>query len=691
MKKSSRIILDIVPLTRIPLSRSQSFSYLSDKKSGVGALVSIPLFRRKTEGIVIGNRPDFARLGNIELKNIGNIIEEDFLDANQLELAKFISDYYISPLGIVLKSFVPKRVKARRNLQPTTYNLQPKGKIILTKEQQKAVNEIAERTISYKLQAESYYLFGPAGSGKTEVYIKTIAKLKEQDPELQFLILLPELTLTQQAIERYGQHFDGKEIAVLHSKVPKGKFYAEWQKIRSGEAKIIIGSRMSVFAPFKKLGLIVVDEEQDISFKQWDMNPRYDARTVAEKLASIHHSKIVFGSATPSIEYFYRASEGKIRLIRLPNLKLPGNPELKLPEVMIVDLKKERWQKNYSPISKKLGSEIAYALKHGNQAILFINRQGMSNFSICADCRTVLRCPKCERALIYDSAGHYRCVHCSYKTSITPRCAKCKGLRFQNIGLGTQKIEREIMDVFPAAKIARVDNQTMKAPSAQEKIYADFSSGKIDILIGTQMISKGWDLPNVALSAVIDADNLFSVPDFSGRIRAYQHIVQISGRTGRPDAKQRGAVLIQTFNPESETMKIAAERNFEKLYALEAKERQYLGFPPFGRLVKLVYQDYNLKKTDTEAGRIYLRLKNIYPVRSNPDLDRDADAQAHRTSNGVKISEPQAAFVSRIRGRFRRQIILKISPKKEIPSAVRKILESLPTGWIIDVDPLSVI
>ncbi|MEK7598722.1 MAG: primosomal protein N', partial [Patescibacteria group bacterium] len=597
------------------------------------------------------------------------------------KLAQFISNYYISPLGIVLKSFVPKRVKAR-NPQPTTHNPQPitHNPIILTKDQQKAVDEITEKASGSRLQDTGYYLFGPAGSGKTEVYINAILKLENRDPQCQFLILLPELTLTPQALERYGAYFKSEEIVTLHSKISKGEFYSSWKKIRSGEAKIIIGSRMAVFAPFKKLGLVVIDEEQDMSFKQWDMNPRYDARTVAEKLAQLHQAKIVFGSATPSIEFFYKAEKGKYHLLTLPYLKIPPKIEPQLPEIVLVDSKKERWQNlpagrqgNYSSISKKLQSEIGYALGHDLQVILFINRQGMSSFSLCTACKSVLKCPRCDRALVYDRDGAYVCLHCSYKTSITPQCSKCKGLAFSNIGVGTQKVEREIQNLFPSARIARADQQSVKEAGFQEKIYRNFSARKIDILIGTQMISKGWDLPNVSLIGIIDADNMLSLPDFSANMRAYQNIVQVSGRTGRPNSKWRGLVLIQTFNPESGIMRLIAEKDFRKLYEMEIKERKALRLPPFGRLVKFIFQDYNLKNVDSETSRVYglLREKNF--------------------TNTI-ISEPHTAFVAKIRGRFRKQIILKlIKNDGELPQELRKILNFLPTGWIIDMDPISII
>ena len=671
-----KIIIDVAPITRLPLSGSQSFSYLHSRELSPGTLVSISLFKRNVEGIVVKSRSDFHRLGNIELKKINAILEENFLDKKQLELARFISDYYLSPLGVVLKSFIPKRVRAR-SVEPRTHNTLNKN-IKLTKEQKLAVSKIIKNYSKFKIQNSKFLLYGPSGSGKTEVYMHIIAKLKEKDKDPQFLILLPELTLTPQAIERYGAHFKNSEIALLHSKLSKGELYFNWQKIKSGEAKIVIGTRMAVFAPFKNLKLIVIDEEQDVSFKQWDMNPRYDARKVAEKLAEIHKAKIIRGSSTPSIESFYKAQSKKYKLIKLPELNIPktknpaspaGGQKLKTM-IELVDMKKERWQKNYSTLSKKLKSEIAYALKNKLQIILFINRQGMSAFSVCADCKTVLKCPRCDRALVYANTGIYRCAHCAYKTSITPQCPDCKGINFQNIGLGTQKVEKEIAGLFPEAKIARADSQSMQGKGAQENLYRKFMNQEIDILIGTQMISKGWDLPSLALIGIIDGDNLLSLPDFSTAERAFQIITQIAGRVNRPGAEFPGLALVQTFAPEQTFFKLIAEKNLEKFYAKELEERKSLRLPPFGKLIKLIFQDYSFKKADAESKRVY-------------------DLLIGKASKNTTVSEPQNAFVSKIRGRFRKQILLKIT--KNIPEGLEKNLKSLPGGWIIDVDPITIL
>lgn len=668
-QKSKTFIIDIIPITKIPLSRNQSFCYIHNEKLPPGTLVSIPLFKRKVEGIVVNSRCDFSRLGNIKLKNIEKILENDFLTEEQLQLAEFISEYYISPLGIVMKGFVPKRVKirnyaCRQDKYPAKNSKHSVKKIFLTEPQIQAVDKISANR---QPPIAKYLLFGPAASGKTEVYIHSILKIRKNNREAQFLILVPEQTLTPQALERYSAYFESEETVLLTSNITKSQYYSNWKKIKSGQAKIIIGTRMAVFAPFRKLGLVVIDEEQDMSYKQWDMNPRYDARTVAKELANLHRCPIVLGSATPRVESHYKAvnKKQKYQLILLPRLNLGSFSETSL---QLVDMRHERWKGNLTTISKKLESEIAYALRNKQQVILFINRQGMSSFSVCAKCKTVLKCPFCDRALIYDRKKIYRCPHCSYKTSELPECPNCHNWEFKNVGLGTQKVEQEAIYIFPEARIARLDSQVAKNNKMYEKIYREFSEGKTDILVGTQMVTKGWDLPEVSLIGIIDMDNMLSIPDFFASERAFQYVAQVSGRVNRPGARFPGMVIIQTFQPENRAIKEIASLEYPLFYKKEIEERKSLRLPPWGHIIKLIFQDYSLKRAEAEIDNIYQELKN------NPL---------------IQVSEPQDAYVPKIRGRYRKQLTIKFRDKR--PKKLVKILKSLSQGWIIDIDPISII
>lgn len=669
MAKSDKFIFSIVPLTKLPLNREQAFSYRSEEGLSEGDLVSVPFSNRKIEGVVVGRVGDkpSASGKNLKLKDVDSLIEKGFVSPEQFELARFAAEYYFSPLGIMLKNFVPKRAKARKK-KAVAEQEKEMPDIRLTPEQSSAVSRIAGRG-----KDREFLLFGPAGSGKTEVYIHSILELRKSDPETQALILLPEKTLTPQAIERYGAYFPADEIAVLSSNVSSGAFYEGWQRIRNGQARIIIGTRMAVFAPFRKLGLIVIDEEQDISYKQWDMGPRYDARTLARKLAEIHGARLVFGSATPSVAAYHQANEDLVCRVDLPELEIPGKRKPPLT-IEIVDMRLERWQagrfgkeKAFPAVSKKLKGEIAYALKNKTQVILLVNRQGMSSFSVCQKCKAVLKCPRCDRALVYDCSGRYRCLHCSYETSITPECPACGGLSFRNVGLGTQKVEKEIKDAFPGARVIRADSQELSGSvRAHEELYRKFSDHEADILVGTQIVSKGWDLPNVSLVGIIDADNLLSLPDFSASEKAFDLMFQLAGRASRPGARHPGMTVIQTYRPEGFVMRMFAARDKDGFYKHELDDRKALGYPPFGRMAKIFFQDFSSRKAEAEVSAVADELAGI---------------------EGIRVAEPQESFVPKIRGKFRRQLVIRSAGP--LPEAAVDALKSLPDGWSIDIDPIS--
>lgn len=671
MKKKVKFIISVVPLTKIPLYRDQFFYYSYSKVLSKGTLVKIPLGKRGIEGIVLESKNDFPRLGNIELKNISEIIEEKFLTPKQISLIKFISDYYIVSLGIVMKSFVPKRVKARGSQLKTQDSKYKSNEINLTKEQQLAIKEITKLSKIYKPKASRFLLFGPSSSGKTQIYFKSIKKIISRGG--QALILLPELTITSQEIERYGDFFGDNNITVLHSRISKGKFYDHWKNIKSGKARIIIGTRQAVFAPFKNLKIIVIDEEQDMSHKQWDMNPRYDARRVAEELAEKFNAKLILGSATPLVKTFYESQRSDYKLLTLSELST------KSVKAELVDLKKEHWInfkkiKNVSPISKRLEGEISWMLKNGFQTILFINRQGMSKFTICDNCGKVLKCPDCERSLTYKSKGNYECIHCKFETGDFPTCPKCQGMVFKNIGLGTEKIESEIEKMFPDASIARADSSSIrKSVKAQEKLWKDFSSKKIDILVGTQMIAKAWDLNNVGLVGIIDADSLFSFPDYMTEENAFSLISQVIGRTGRIGAKLPGKSIIQTYHPENQILQWAAEKDYKSFYDYEIRQRKTLLYPPFSKIIKLTFQSDSKEKLHKETDMVFKKLSS------------------ENGSKSIKIFPPQNPLSNKIRGRYRKQIIIKILNNKDLPKKLKNVLYRLESGWIIDVDPISLI
>lgn len=665
-------LISVVPIVKIPLSRDQFFYYSCNKKIPIGSIVTVPFGKRKIQGIVLESKKDFSRLGNIELKKIIEIEDESFLTKKQLELAQFISAYYIISLGIVLKSFLPKKTKKRQSKKDdVTEKLQEK-KIILSEDQKNAVRNITHANAL----SQEFLLFGPASSGKTQVYFESIKELIKNKG--QALILLPELTAIAQEAERFKEFFKDEEIAILHSKISKGQFFENWEKIKSGEAKIVIGTRRAVFAPFKNLKIIIVDEEQDMSFKQWDSSPRYDARKVAQKLRELFDAKLVLGSATPRIETFHKVQTNKdFKLLKLSKLGVNEKRDAKAwgsNRTEVVSMVKEKWAKNHSPISKKLEVEIKWALKNDFQSILFVNRQGMSGFSVCKSCKNVFKCPKCDRALVYQSKGYHKCIHCTHKSSMFPSCSKCGSNEFRNVGLGTQKIKKEIEKISPAAKVQIADSETMKSTRAQEKLWKDFSQKKIDVLIGTQMVTKNWDLPNVGLSAIIDADSLFSFPDYLTDEKAFSHIIQAIGRTGRTGSEIQGKSIIQAFHDQNPIIQFAKDHAFEKFFEEEIENREVLNYPPFCKIIKLIFQSASKEESKQETENVYKKLTET--LKENKDL---------------KIYPPQDALLSNIRGKHRSQIIIKTKKYPGLPKEILGILEKLKSGWIIDVDPISIV
>lgn len=704
MKKPQKYLVNVVPLARLPLSGRQTFSYEFERELCAGTLVSIPLSGRFLSGIVVDSSHNFNGLGKthpaecrkaafrrsgifhgVKLKKIANVLEESFLAPDQLELAKFISDYYVCSLGVVLKFFVPGRVKARNlkslpRRQAGEIRNNAQKKIMLTREQQNAVDIITKKN-NWK-----FLLFGPASSGKTEVYIHAISKIsagggsqpkadqsmaggKNQKSKCQFLVLLPELTLTPQAIERYGVIFKPEEMVVIHSKISKGELYSGWQKIKSGQAKIIIGTRMAVFAPFKNLKLIIIDEEQDVSFKQWDMNPRYDARTVAEKMAEIHGAKIVRGSATPGIESYFRAKAGEYELLTLPKLQIANytSPD---PNIVIADMKKEYFKNPKNDLSPLLVAEIKNVLERKRQALVFINRKGMSSFSLCAGCGILVSCPNCDRALIQNSDGYHHCPHCSFRTEIFWKCKKCQSMQMKNVGTGTQKIERQLKAIFSSHRIEVSDAASDRTRDSIEKTYADFMEGEIDILIGTQMITKGWDNPNIEVVGIIDADNLFSLPDVFTDQYGFNHIMQAAGRVSRPESQRAGTVVLQTYKPENPLYKHILNRDYESFFSMEIEKRKSLGYPPFLRIIKLVCREKTAEGVEKEAKRMYDEIISLKAGRS------------------ILVSPPYQPLVSKSRNLYRRQILIRYSGKLELK--LKKILSGLESSWIIDTDPISI-
>ncbi|MEK7242534.1 MAG: primosomal protein N', partial [Planctomycetota bacterium] len=428
--------------------------------------------------------------------------------------------------------------------------------------------------------APTILLQGVTGSGKTEVYLRAIEEVLAMGRGA--IVLVPEISLTPQAIERYGGRF-GNIIAVLHSHLTGAERYDQWQAIRGGKARVVIGARSAVFAPVENLGLIVVDEEHEVTYKQ-ETSPRYHAREVALMRAREEGAVVILGSATPSLETYFNAMMGRYQRAILSQ-RIGQRP---LPMVEIVDMKEGFHEGRHTRlISRRLELYMKECLSRGEQALLFLNRRGFSPFVSCPRCGYVLRCKRCDIPLTYHKRQHSTiCHYCSYEVKPQENCPECAGARLNYFGLGTERIEEEMGRYFPGYKALRMDSDSMKGRNAHAKALKSFERGEVQILVGTQMIAKGLDLPNVTLVGVISADTILNLPDFRAVERTFQLLAQVAGRTGR--GPKGGRVVVQTFNPRQYAILAAAAHDYEGFADRELEYRRELGYPPFGYMARIV-------------------------------------------------------------------------------------------------------
>ncbi len=650
--------IQVVPAVAIPGSKSQYFTYESSEgEIRIGQEVLIPFRSRVLRGIVWGfetKKPAF------KLKKIIKIVREiPVLDAKQRALALWIADYYHCPLGLAVRLMLPPDAAKSKNLR-----LRARGKkeqkIRLTPDQSKAF-----KAILASLQ-KVFLLHGVTGSGKTEIYLRLCERIVRQGK--QAIILVPEISLTTQAIDRFSQRFSGK-IALFHSRLTAGERLGAWERLQSGKAQIVIGPRSALFAPLPNLGLVILDEEHDSSFKQYDQTPRYHAREVAIKLASLHNAKVILGSATPSLESYYYAQKKHYRLLALPR----RIKQALMPEVKIIDMRLEFQKSNRVILSQKLKEELNKIIVQKKQAILFVNRRGVSTFVFCRDCGYALKCPNCEVTLTYHLGRDKAllCHYCDYHAPPPAFCPQCQSPNIQYFGLGTERVQEEVKKIFPRSRIARFDRDATLVRDSHEKIYNAFCRHKIDILIGTQMLAQGWDLPNVGLIGIIAADADLNLPDFRAGERTFSLLTQVAGRTGR--GREQGKVILQTYNPDNFVISAAANHDYLSFAKQELKNREELFFPPFSRLVKLIFQHYRQEKAEKES----------------QSLAKIIVKKIGKNGNKITMLGPAPAFIAKIRRRYRYHLILMFPPK--LWSSKKEILDLVPEDWIIDVDPESLL
>ncbi len=635
----------------------------------VGKRVFVPFTNRTAVGYVVG----FSEEADVkDVKNIISVIDkEPILSDEMLKLTRWIKDNYFCSWGEAIEAAIPGGIKkgktslgARTTEHHIKFDEYPRVEPhVLTDEQSKAL-KLIEESIDNK-EHKTFLLHGITASGKTEVYLQAIDLVLKKGR--QAIMLVPEISLTPQTIERFVSRF-GREVAVIHSKLTPAHKFLEWRKIKEGRANIVVGARSAIFAPVSNPGLIIIDEEHETTYKQDDV-PRYHARDVAEERARLNNCPLVLGTATPSLEAYYKAKHGEYKLIRLTK----RIDERLLPKVKIVDMRMElATRKKITIFSKVLLDAVDKAIKAGKQVIIFLNRRGFSTFVNCKSCGLVLKCKRCDAVLVY----HFEekslvCHYCGYKMAPPDICPKCRSGYIRYFGLGTERVESEMSHSFSHAHIARMDSDTTKKSGSHDRILGEFKTGNVNLLVGTQMIAKGLDFPQVTLVGVVSADISLNIPDFRASERTFNLLTQVAGRAGRGDAG--GEVVIQTYTPHHYAILTAAKHDYEKFYQEEIVARKELLFPPFINLVKLTVRARN----DELASRAARELAEAIRIE-----DKDA-----------KIGGPAPAMISRIRGYFRYNIILKGKDTLAMCALLKKVLAKFrkPHSVLIavDVDPMA--
>lgn len=563
---------------------------------------------------------------------------ELFTDCSRAIVNTLVKNGYLE----ILESKIERNPLINKKVE-TTQNLK------LTQEQENAFNKVSQTIEQNKY--EKFLLYGVTGSGKTEVYLQLIDKVDKLNKSA--IVLVPEISLTPQMLDRFISRFGKEKIAVLHSKLSIGERHDEWEKIKSGNAKIVIGARSAIFAPVHDLGIIIIDEEHDSSYKS-EATPKYNAKQVAKKIAKNANVPLLLGSATPDISTFYNANNGKSTLLRLTKRANQSN----LPDVKIIDLKQELANGNRSMLSFELYQSIEKNLKDKLQTILFLNRRGYSTFIMCRDCGYTVKCKNCNISMTYHSyENRLKCHYCGYEEKLMKICPECKSEKIRYFGTGTQKLEQEIQKQFPQAKIIRMDVDTVTKKNSHEEILNKFKNEDMDILIGTQMVVKGHHFPKVTLVGVIAADSSLNIDDYRATERTFQILTQVAGRAGRENLP--GKVIIQSYNPENFSIQDAQKQNYDKFYETEIALRKQLKYPPFCDIIVIGFNSTKEDEIQKVSNIAYEYLVN--------NLDNEE----------FKIFKPMPSPIDKIQNKFRWRIIIKGNMNEQANEVFNDLLKYL--------------
>jgi primosomal protein N' (replication factor Y) (superfamily II helicase) len=666
----------------VPYHVSRSFHYLVDSETAgslsLGSVIQVPFRRRSIHGFVLGfpeQSPFLDKLLPIE----SVLVAEPLFDESMLKFLRWLSEYYCHPLGEVISGAIPRQYwapKKTKKERKTTQNdveigLVPKfkDKPVPTQEQEFAIARIL--SCEEQDQKKPYLLHGVTGSGKTEVYMTVLEQVLAEGKGA--IILVPEIALTPQLLGRFSARFPGS-VAVLHSDLTVKERFLQWEKLRTGQARIVVGARSAVFAPIKNLGLIVVDEEHESSFKQEDQL-RYNARDAAIVRGNFEKAKVVLGSATPSLESYHNAQTGKYVYLTLKS-RVQERP---MPKTTFVDLKdKSQVFNEETPwISRTLLRDISKTLEAGQQALLYLNRLGFAHFLFCKDCGHTWRCTNCEVALTYYQAPpQLKCHYCGKTKRVPETCEECSGNTLETMGVGTEQLEKSLIRFFPKARIARMDRSVLKTRRELEQVLNQISRRDVDIVIGTQMVTKGHDFPGIALVGILVADASLNLPDFRAHERTFQIITQVSGRAGR--AEIPGEVVIQTVNPDHPVLQAAALNRSVDFYTQELEARARAGFPPFSRLAMLRFQHKNERKVEAFAC----------------ELVRGLHGWLEQHKINCSVIGPSEAPLSRLKNFYRWQCLIRSDSVKHLQQALHAAKEyheakKAPVQMAVDVDPMN--
>lgn len=641
-KKYFSNISECMNLMLKPGTTTKNFANRAKNKTGI--FVSLALEKEKVQEYILNNKIKSEKQRSI----LNYLIENDKIMQPELIEKTETSRAIIKTLE---KNGIIKLQEEKVIRNPLeNKDIKQTNKLKFTEEQEEAYTKVSNAI--EKQEYKKYLLYGVTGSGKTEIYLQLIEKVIREGKSA--IMLVPEISLTPQMINRFIERFGKDIIAVLHSKLSVGERYDSWECIENGEARIVIGARSAIFAPVCNLGIIIIDEEHDSSYKS-EMAPRYNAKEVATQIAKYNNIPLLLGSATPDIVTFYKTQNEDIELLKLSKRANNSN----LPNVEVVDLKQELANGNRTMISVKLYKLIQENLKNKKQTILFLNRRGFSTFIMCRDCGYVAKCKNCNISLTYHKKEEkLKCHYCGYEEEVHKICPECRSKKIKYFGTGTQKLELEINKIFPTASTIRMDIDTVTKKNSHEEILEKFNKDKIDILIGTQMIVKGHHFPNVTLVGVVSADGSLNIDDYRASERTFDILVQVAGRAGRENLQ--GNVIIQTYNPDNYSIQYAKKQNYDEFYNVEIKLRNQLRYPPFCDIIMFGISGETEEIVSKTAEKLYRNLKE----------------QIEKEQIIANVLKPLPAPIDKIKNRYRWRIIIKAKVNDKLIDIINECLYS---------------